>query len=135
MNFVLFTFNTNLLTVNQSSTLLISQFILIEASRILWFDSWTNVDNELNRVVSSAYVMDLNSLLDLYILLSPDVLYGWVLRASNLWKNKNFEYAHQILDYNDIEPPIFENHNRMQTMTSFAYRMHTIKFWVCNVMY
>ena len=35
------------------------------------------------------------------------------------WK-ENFEYAHQILDGNDIEPPIFENHNRMQIITSFT---------------
>ena len=31
-------------------------------------------------------------------------------------------------DGNDIEPPIYENHNRMQMITSFAYYMHMIKF-------
>ena len=32
----------------------------------------------------------------------------------------NFEYAHQILDGNNIEPLISENHNCMQIITSFA---------------
>ena len=60
---------------------------------------------------------------------SPCVLYGWVPRA---WKNKNlkiFGYAHQILDSNNIEPPISENHNRMQIITSFSYCMHMIIFF------
>ena len=51
---------------------------------------------------------------------SPCVFYGWVPRAWNLRENKNFEYAHQILDGNNIEPPISENYNRMQIITSFA---------------
>ena len=38
-------------------------------------------------------------------------------------------------DGNDIEPPIYENHNRMQMITSFAYYMHMIKFLYCSVMY
>ena len=50
-------------------------------------------------------------------------------------KIKIFEYAHEILDGNDIEPPISENHNRMQIITSFAYCMHMINFLVCNIMY
>ena len=32
----------------------------------------------------------------------------------------NFEYAQQMLDGNNIEPPITENHNDMQIITSFA---------------
>ena len=34
---------------------------------------------------------------------------------------KKKEYARQILDGNNIEPPISENHNRVQIITSFAY--------------
>ena len=48
-------------------------------------------------------------------------------------KNKNFEYAHDILDVNNIEPPISENHNRMQIITMFAYFMHLIKFLTCCI--
>ena len=66
---------------------------------------------------------------------SPCVFYGWVPRASNLWKNKSFEYAHQILKFNDIEPAISEKHNRMQIITSFAHFMHMIKIEVCNIMH
>ena len=47
-----------------------------------------------------------------FLWLSPESLY--------LRENKNFEYTHQILDGNNIEPPISENHNRMQIITSFA---------------
>ena len=65
------------------------------------------------------------------IFLCPRAFYGWVPRASNLWKNKKFEYAHQILDSNNIEPPIPENHNRMQIITSFAYYMNIINFIAC----
>ena len=50
-------------------------------------------------------------------------------------KNINFEYAHLILGSNDIEPPIAENHNRMQIITSFAYCMHIINCLVCNMMH
>ena len=46
--------------------------------------------------------------------------YGWVPRAENLRENKKFEYVHQILDGNNIEPPISENHNCIQIITSFA---------------
>ena len=63
------------------------------------------------------------------------VFYGWVPRDSNLWKNNNFEYAQQILNGNIIEPPISENHNRIQIITSFAYCMHIINSLVCNIMY
>ena len=43
-------------------------------------------------------------------------------------KNKKFEYAHQILDGNKIEPLISENHKRVQIIISFAYCMHIIIF-------
>ena len=66
---------------------------------------------------------------------SSCVFYGWVPRASNLRKNKNLEYVHQILVGNNTEPPISENHNRMQIITSFAYYMHIIKFLVCSMMH
>ena len=74
-------------------------------------------------------------ILEMYPPESPYVLYGWVPRASNLRKNKNFKYVHQILVGNNTETPIFENHNRMQIITSFAYCMHIIKFWVCSIMH
>ena len=59
---------------------------------------------------------------------SPCVFYDWVSRAPNLRKNKKFEYAHQILDGNNIEPLISENHKRVQIIISFAYCMHIIIF-------
>ena len=46
------------------------------------------------------------------------------------------EYACQILDGNNIEPPISENHSRVQIITSFAYCMHIIIFFkFCNTMH
>ena len=65
----------------------------------------------------------------------PPYVFCWVPRASNLWKNKTFEYAHPILDSNNIEPPISENHYHMQIITSLAYFMHIIIFLVCNIMH
>ena len=47
-----------------------------------------------------------------FLWLSPESL--------NLRENKNSEYVHQIMDGNNIEPPISENHNCMQIITSFA---------------
>ena len=58
----------------------------------------------------------------------------WVPRALNLWKNKKIEYVHQVLDGN-IEPPIYENHNRMQIITSLTFCMHIINFFVWNIMH
>ena len=46
-----------------------------------------------------------------------------------------FEYVHQILDGNNIEPPVSENHNRIQIITSFAEFMHMIQFSACYIMY
>ena len=51
---------------------------------------------------------------------------GHVSHKLNRW------HTH-ILDGNNFEPPISENHNRMQIITSFAYFMHIIKFLVSNI--
>ena len=40
--------------------------------------------------------------------------------------NKKIEDVHQILHGNNIEPPISENHIRMQIIASFAHYMHII---------
>ena len=42
-------------------------------------------------------------------------------------KKETFEYVHQMLNGNDIEPRISENHNGMQIITSFAYFKHLLK--------
>ena len=47
-----------------------------------------------------------------FLWLSPESL--------KLMGKKNFEYVNQILDGNNIEPPIYENHKCMQIITSFA---------------
>ena len=55
-----------------------------------------------------------HKLLYRYILLSPHVFSMVESRELQIYgKIKNFEYAHQILDGNNIEPLISENHNRM----------------------
>ena len=58
----------------------------------------------------------------LHILLSPHVFSMVESRElkNYMKKKQKNEYAHQILDGNDIETPIFENHNRMQIIISFA---------------
>ena len=43
-----------------------------------------------------------------------------------------FQYNHQILEDNDIKPPISENLNYMQIVISFAFFMHIINFSACH---
>ena len=57
--------NDSLFAVSQSVTLFISLFIVSDAFAMLLLESVMNEDSELKRVVSSAYVMKINSLLDL----------------------------------------------------------------------
>ena len=42
------------------------------------------------------------------------------LSPQNLWQNKDFEHAYQILNYNSVESTYYENHNHMQIIISFA---------------
>ena len=50
-------------------------------------------------------------------------------RELQIYEKMKLEYVHQILNGNNIElePPIFENHNSMQIISSFAYCMHILK--------
>ena len=48
--------------------------------------------------------------------------YLWLSHdAPKLTQNKIFEYAHQILCGNDIEPSNSKNNNYIQITTGFAY--------------
>ena len=55
-----------------------------------------------------------------HILLSPHVFSMVESLELKIYGKFFFEYVLQILDGNDIEPAISENHNRMQIITSFA---------------
>ena len=54
-----------------------------------------------------------------FILPSPHVLFMVESRELKINGKKN-EYAHQLLDGNDIELSIPDNHSHMQITTSFA---------------
>ena len=69
------------------------------------------------------------------ILLSHHVFSKVKSRKLQIRKNKNFEYAHQILNGNHIKPPISENHNRMHIITLFAYHKYIIITLDCNIMH
>ena len=44
------------------------------------------------------------------------------------------EYAHQIPDGNNIEPPVFYIYNDIQIITAFTY-FHVMIFFICYIMY